>query len=96
MTLIAISNHKLERDQDGLNSLTDHDAAVGDIGHDRDEHDPEAHLDDRVLGEIIQTEKAQSVDGSDLGDIGQNDDRRDGDAPAAQPTIGSNALVPQL
>jgi hypothetical protein len=52
--------HELERHQDRLDAFTNHDAAIRDVGHDRNEHNPEAYLDDRVLGEILQTKKRRA------------------------------------
>ena len=39
----------------------------------------------RFSASLVEAERAQEVDGRDLGDVGQHDDPRDGDPPAAQP-----------
>ena len=53
--------------------------------HGDDEERSEQHLGEQVLGEVVEAEELEQVDRGDLGDVGQHDDRRHGQAPAADP-----------
>ncbi len=48
-------------------------------------NDPRKHLGEQVLGQVVQAEEPEHIDRGDLRDVGQHDDRRDGQAPAADP-----------
>ena len=48
-------------------------------------NDSEQHLGGKAFRQRVEAEEAEQVDRSDLGDVGQHDNCRDSEPPAADP-----------